>query len=486
VDSGDEPEKETLRDIACSLTAPCQSPEDSKSRLQGLLTDSPADSSESKPAQRLTLPITILPSSTPLLVVPKGGVGRIGGIGGLVSQNGQNQRGHNGQNGQQHESGTGSGSGSGSGLGLSVSQEDSINQSRKPRKGTPIKIPDSSSVTAEDEQTSPGIMVISDDGGDGFFTETEMMAGAGGNGSLGGLGGLGGHGTKGVSEETDLGVVAKAQGVGVMEKAAVPEIRASRTPILAPRCNQKIGGPTTSTTEILDLSAKKSPSPSPSPAPDSTPEAPPTHPQILLLNGKEYEIVSLGQGRWISRNEYELMHGLRSTGVGAGRGTSVAGSGTGRRRGTSAVDDSAVAASPDSTGAEHKGMETARAGSKRKLSTSDDEATPGKRSPRPQSPPLSSPLDLTSKTSTSSGATSNIKSPTQTSPQPVNLSGRGSERDGITSEKGAEGSVSLRREESIARVKQLAEAVAAGDMNGRQALLAELLKLPASSSCMSA
>ena len=32
--------------------------------------------------------------------------------------------------------------------------------------------------------------------------------------------------------------------------------------------------------------------------------------QILLLNGKEYEIVPLGGQKWISRNEYELLKGL--------------------------------------------------------------------------------------------------------------------------------------------------------------------------------
>lgn len=32
--------------------------------------------------------------------------------------------------------------------------------------------------------------------------------------------------------------------------------------------------------------------------------------QILLLSGKEYEIIPLGNGRWISKNEYELLKGL--------------------------------------------------------------------------------------------------------------------------------------------------------------------------------
>ena len=32
--------------------------------------------------------------------------------------------------------------------------------------------------------------------------------------------------------------------------------------------------------------------------------------QTLLLNGKKYEIVPLGDGRWISQNEYELLQGL--------------------------------------------------------------------------------------------------------------------------------------------------------------------------------
>lgn len=32
--------------------------------------------------------------------------------------------------------------------------------------------------------------------------------------------------------------------------------------------------------------------------------------QILVLNGKEYEIIPLGNGRWLSRNEYELLKGL--------------------------------------------------------------------------------------------------------------------------------------------------------------------------------
>ena len=33
--------------------------------------------------------------------------------------------------------------------------------------------------------------------------------------------------------------------------------------------------------------------------------------QILVLNGKEYEIVPLGEGRWMSRSDYELMEGLK-------------------------------------------------------------------------------------------------------------------------------------------------------------------------------
>lgn len=35
-----------------------------------------------------------------------------------------------------------------------------------------------------------------------------------------------------------------------------------------------------------------------------------TEAQILMLNGREYEIVSMGDGRWISRSDYELMEGL--------------------------------------------------------------------------------------------------------------------------------------------------------------------------------
>lgn len=36
--------------------------------------------------------------------------------------------------------------------------------------------------------------------------------------------------------------------------------------------------------------------------------------QILLLNGKEYEIVAVGDGKWITKNEYELIQGLGSCG----------------------------------------------------------------------------------------------------------------------------------------------------------------------------
>ena len=38
--------------------------------------------------------------------------------------------------------------------------------------------------------------------------------------------------------------------------------------------------------------------------------------QILLLSGKQYEIVPLGDGRWISRNEYELQRGLQKSSSG--------------------------------------------------------------------------------------------------------------------------------------------------------------------------
>lgn len=37
--------------------------------------------------------------------------------------------------------------------------------------------------------------------------------------------------------------------------------------------------------------------------------------QILLLNGKEYEIVAVGDGKWITKNEYELIQGLGSCGL---------------------------------------------------------------------------------------------------------------------------------------------------------------------------
>jgi len=39
----------------------------------------------------------------------------------------------------------------------------------------------------------------------------------------------------------------------------------------------------------------------------------PSPSQILLLSGKQYEIVPLGDGRWISRNEYELQQGLQKS-----------------------------------------------------------------------------------------------------------------------------------------------------------------------------
>jgi len=35
--------------------------------------------------------------------------------------------------------------------------------------------------------------------------------------------------------------------------------------------------------------------------------------EILLLNGNEYEIVPLGEGRWISKNEYELLWGMKKS-----------------------------------------------------------------------------------------------------------------------------------------------------------------------------
>jgi len=40
--------------------------------------------------------------------------------------------------------------------------------------------------------------------------------------------------------------------------------------------------------------------------------------QILLLSGKQYEIMPLGDGRWISRNEYELQRGLQKSSSDAG------------------------------------------------------------------------------------------------------------------------------------------------------------------------
>jgi len=41
-----------------------------------------------------------------------------------------------------------------------------------------------------------------------------------------------------------------------------------------------------------------------------------TSSQILLLSGKQYEIVPLGDGRWISRSEYELQRGLQKSSSG--------------------------------------------------------------------------------------------------------------------------------------------------------------------------
>ena len=43
---------------------------------------------------------------------------------------------------------------------------------------------------------------------------------------------------------------------------------------------------------------------------DTTPQV-----QTLILNGKEYEIVPIGDGRWISKNEYDLRKGLDKNGV---------------------------------------------------------------------------------------------------------------------------------------------------------------------------
>ena len=40
--------------------------------------------------------------------------------------------------------------------------------------------------------------------------------------------------------------------------------------------------------------------------------------QTLLLNGKRYEIVPVGDGRWITRNEYEMMRELHTLQVNAG------------------------------------------------------------------------------------------------------------------------------------------------------------------------
>ena len=32
--------------------------------------------------------------------------------------------------------------------------------------------------------------------------------------------------------------------------------------------------------------------------------------EVLVLNGREFEIVRVGQGRWVSKNDYELQEAL--------------------------------------------------------------------------------------------------------------------------------------------------------------------------------
>ena len=363
MDSGDDHEKplvaqEMLREMASLATLQQQQqqqqpPKDdskSPSRLQGLLQESP----DSRIKERLTLPITILPSSTPIVVMPNGNVGQ-----GEAHSQGQGQEDSPVVSTQQEDTGHG----------------------RKPRKGTPMKIPDSSSVNGRHEDTngSPDVVVLADDS-ETFFTETEMMG----------------------------GVESKA--------LAIPQIRASRTPIL-PRSNQR--------SEILDLSAKKAEK---VPSPDTM------EPQILLLNGKEYEIVSLGNGRWISRNEYELMHAL----------------GTVMDNSPKDLKDGKAAASPDSTQEESQQKSAAM---KRKLSADTNEEPPVKQAMEEKD--MDTALDLTSKP-TALRSEAEVAEPKEEKSEPVNLSAK--------------------TNETIDKVKKLAEAVADGDMNVRQALLKELLK----------
>ena len=47
--------------------------------------------------------------------------------------------------------------------------------------------------------------------------------------------------------------------------------------------------------------------------------------QILLLNGQEYEIVPIGGGRWISKNEYQLQKALKSVKKGQGSSSNDSG-----------------------------------------------------------------------------------------------------------------------------------------------------------------
>lgn len=140
---------------------------------------------------------------------------------------------------------------------------------RKPRKGTPVKLKPVASKVKE-EPTSE--------------STDEAPAEEVGKGSVSAQLGVGQSG------DSSLPPVIKVPTYTVSSSSVQPKTAAS-----APE-------------EATSPDASKSLAQMPSPKTAS--EGPLS--QILMLNGREFEIVPLGDGRWISKGEYEIMQGLYS------------------------------------------------------------------------------------------------------------------------------------------------------------------------------
>ncbi|KAK2163564.1 hypothetical protein LSH36_77g02048 [Paralvinella palmiformis] len=167
------------------------------------------------------------------------------------------------------------------------SPEDNISCRKNPRKGTPVKL------------QSPRKHFVSETKEKGFVDikvpnyNTAAIAKTAGSSPKSGT-------------VLDLSPPARKLQLGLVQEASVEAI--------SEETSKKLTAEGVPTVEILPSDGRNQNPTDKSPAAcdEKTETMDEIKSQILVLNGREYEIVALGDGRWISRNEYEIMKGLQS------------------------------------------------------------------------------------------------------------------------------------------------------------------------------